>query len=302
VKADGLMGGKGVCVSGEHLLTISEGEDYARKCIEKFGRVVIEEKLIGQEFSLMSFVDGRHAVDMPPVQDHKRAFVGDKGPNTGGMGSYSDTNHLLPFLEKKDLEEAHEITERVAAALFKETGVLYKGIMYGGFMAVADGVRLIEYNARFGDPEVMNVLPILKTDFVEVCEGILSGSLNRIKVEFEKKATVCKYLVPEGYPDKPCAGERIVIAKPSYVIASEAKQSSDLKMYYASIDQKPDGLYLSSSRAIAFVGIADTLANAEKIAEGACGSVKGPVFHREDVGTAALIEKRVEMMKQLRGR
>lgn len=295
VKADGLMGGKGVQVSGEHLFTVSEGEDYARKCIEKFGRVVIEEKLIGQEFSLMSFVDGKHVVDMPPVQDHKRAFVGDSGPNTGGMGSYSDANHLLPFLEQKDLEAAHEITERVAAALFKETGALYKGIMYGGFMAVAEGVRLIEYNARFGDPEVMNVLPILKTDFVSVCEGILSGSLNRVKVEFEKKATVCKYLVPEGYPDKPRAGERLVIA-------SATKQSQELKMYYASVDQREDGLYLSSSRAVAFVGIADNLEQAERIAETGCGSVKGPVFHREDVGTTALIEKRVSMMRQLRGK
>jgi phosphoribosylamine--glycine ligase len=298
VKADGLMGGKGVQVSGEHLMNLEEGEAYARKCIEKFGRAVIEEKLIGQEFSLMSFADGKHVVDMPPVQDHKRAFVGDKGANTGGMGSYSDANHLLPFLEKRDLEAAHEITERVAAALFQETGVLYKGIMYGGFMAVADGVRLIEYNARFGDPEVMNILPILKTDFISVCEGILSGSLDRVKVEFEKKATVCKYLVPEGYPDQPKVGEKIIINSTTYKL----QPITSLKMYYASVDQRDDGLYLSSSRAIAFVGIADTLEQAEKIAEGACGSVQGPVFHREDVGTRGLIEKRAEMMRELRGK
>ncbi len=296
VKADGLMGGKGVMVSGEHLHSIDEGEEYAKKCIEKFGRVVIEEKLIGQEFSLMSFVDGRHVVDMPPVQDHKRAYVGDQGPNTGGMGSYSSANHLLPFLTKRDLDEAHVITERVAAALFEETGVLFRGIMYGGFMAVADGVRLIEYNARFGDPEVMNVLPILKTDFVEVCEAILSGNLHQTKVEFEKKATVCKYIVPEGYPDHPKSGEKINIETTN----SSLQTKNSLRMYFASVDQKENSLYLSSSRAIAFVGIAETLAQAEKIAEEACAAVKGPVFHREDVGTASLIEKRIKMMKELR--
>ncbi|MBI4994079.1 phosphoribosylamine--glycine ligase [Candidatus Peregrinibacteria bacterium] len=309
VKADGLMAGKGVLVSGEHLAGIEDGEQYAKKCIEKFGRVVIEEKLIGQEFSLMSFVDGVHVKDMVPVQDHKRAFVDDKGKNTGGMGSYSASNHLLPFLTQKDLDDAHAITEKVASALFKETGAQFKGIMYGGFMVVRDGVKLIEYNARFGDPEVMNVLPILKTDFVEICEAILYGNLDKIKIEFEAKATVCKYIVPEGYPDKPRAGEKIEITidPTSYPASAGPRhgggklQATSLKMYYASVDQKPDGLYLSSSRAIAFVGIADNLENAEKIAQSACGSVKGPVFYRPDIGTKALIEKRVEMMRKLRG-
>ncbi|MFA6521237.1 MAG: phosphoribosylamine--glycine ligase [Candidatus Gracilibacteria bacterium] len=294
VKADGLMGGKGVLVSGEHLNTAEEGEQYALDCIKKFGRVVIEEKLIGQEFSLMSFVDGTHVVDMVPVQDHKRAFVDDKGPNTGGMGSYSDANHLLPFLTKQDLDDAHEITVQVAAALIKETGAMFKGIMYGGFIAVAGGVRLIEYNARFGDPEVMNVLPIMVTDFVDVCQAILDGTLDKIKIEFESKATVCKYLVPEGYPEKARAGEKIEID------FKAAPVGENLRMYYSSVDQKDDGLYLSSSRAIAFVGIADDLNAAEKLAQGACKAVKGPVFYREDVGTQKLISKRVEMMRTLR--
>ena len=97
VKADGLMGGKGVQVSGEHLKTIEEGIAFAEEGIKRFGRVVIEEKFIGEEFSFMSFVDGVHVVDMPAVQDHKRAYEGDTGPNTGGMGTYSDANHSLPF-------------------------------------------------------------------------------------------------------------------------------------------------------------------------------------------------------------
>lgn len=290
VKADGLMGGKGVQVSGEHLRSIEEGVAFAEAAIQKFGRVVVEEKFVGEEFSLMSFSDGIHVVDMPAVQDHKRAFEGDTGPNTGGMGTYSDSNLSLPFLSPGDLEAAHAITVQVQNALFQETGERYKGVMYGGFIAVKDGVRLIEYNARFGDPEVMNVLPLLKTDFISVCEAILDGTLNQLPLEFENKATVLKYVVPEGYPITPKKGERIEVeAAPSGV-----------HVYYASVNQKEDGLYLSGSRALAFVGISDSLAGSEALAQSAVGTVKGPVFYRRDIGTAALIAKRVEHMNQLR--
>jgi phosphoribosylamine--glycine ligase len=207
------------------------------------------------------------------------------------MGSYSDTNHLLPFLTQKDIDDAAEITKQVAAALFKETGSEFKGIMYGGFIATANGVKLIEYNARFGDPEAMNVLPILETDFVGICEAVINGDLKNIPMTFQKKATVCKYICPEGYPDNARKGEKIEIAE----------VPEGVKMYYSSVDQTPEGLLLSSSRAVAFVGIADNLKEAEKLAESACGSVKGPVFYRKDVGTAELIAKRVQMMKELRG-
>lgn len=289
VKADGLMGGKGVQVSGEHLKTYEEGIEFANACIEKFGRVVVEEKFVGEEFSLMSFVDGTHVVDMPAIQDHKRAYEGDTGPNTGGMGTYSDANHSLPFLKPSDVQAAHEITVAVARALYEETGEYYKGIMYGGFMAVKDGVRLIEYNARFGDPEAMNVLPLLKTDFIDVCERIIAGTLE--KVEFENKATVLKYIVPEGYPVSPRKGEKIEVGT----------VSDGVKLYYASVDAREDGLYLSSSRALAFVGIGDSLAEAERAASSALDSVSGPVFYRRDIGTAELIQKRVEHIKELRG-
>lgn len=290
VKADGLKSGKGVKVSGDHLADTKEGLEYALECLKDGGRVVIEEKLIGQEFSLMSFCDGVNTSDMPPVQDHKRAYEGDKGPNTGGMGSYSCENHLLPFLTENDVKQASLMTKAVAKALFDETGSYFKGVMYGGFIAVKDGVRLIEYNARLGDPEAMNVLPLLKTDFVDICEAIIDKKLDQINVEFEKKATVCKYVVPDGYPDKPVKGEKIEIGQ----------VPEGVRIYYASVDQRDDGLYLSGSRAAAFVGISDDLADAEELAQSAVGSVKGPVFYRKDIGTKALIDKRVAMMKQLR--
>ncbi|HPU94846.1 MAG TPA: phosphoribosylamine--glycine ligase [Candidatus Gracilibacteria bacterium] len=290
VKADGLKGGKGVKVSGDHLNGRGEGLAYALECLNESGRVVVEEKLVGQEFSLMSFCDGVHTVEMPAVQDHKRAYEGDKGPNTGGMGTYSDADLSLPFLQPSDIEAAREITQKVAVALKSETGVEFKGIMYGGFMAVKDGVRLIEYNARFGDPEAMNVLPLLKSDFVELCEGIINGTLDKLNVEFERKATVCKYLVPNGYPDNPCKGEKITVGE----------IPDGVRAYYASVNKKDDGLYLSGSRAIAFVGIANTLEEAEKLAQSAVSSVEGPVFYRKDIGTRELIQKRIDHMRTVR--
>ncbi|MBU0981161.1 phosphoribosylamine--glycine ligase [Patescibacteria group bacterium] len=291
VKADGLTGGKGVKVSGVHLESIEEGVQYAEECILDAGRVVIEEKFVGEEFSLMSLTDGKTLRDMPAVQDHKRAYEGDTGPNTGGMGTYSDVNHSLPFLRESDLKEAHEITVRVAAALKEETGKYFTGVMYGGFIAVKDGVRLIEYNARFGDPEAMNVLPLLKSDFAQVCEAIIEGTLEKLELEFENKATVLKYVVPEGYPVNPKKGDKIEIGM----------VPEGVKMYFGSVDKKEDGLYLSSSRAIAFVGIADSLEEAERKAQSALDCVKGPVFYRRDIGTAALIQKRIDHMTTLRG-
>lgn len=294
VKADGLKGGKGVKVSGDHLHGMEEGIEYALECLEDGGQVVVEEKLIGQEFSLMSFADGKSTIEMPVIQDHKRAYEGDKGPNTGGMGTYS-CGGSMPFLKETDVEQAAEITKKVMQAMNEEcdTNVHngFRGVMYGGFIAVKDGVRLIEYNARFGDPEAMNVLTLLESDFVEICEAIIAGNLGEIDVKFSKKATVCKYAVPDGYPENPCKGEKIEVTA----------GSDNVKVFYSSVDEKEDGLYLSGSRAVAFVGVADSLAEAEKLAEKAVSAVKGPVFHRKDIGTEEVIATKVAMMEKIRG-
>ncbi|TAL55601.1 MAG: phosphoribosylamine--glycine ligase [Nanoarchaeota archaeon] len=287
IKPDGLTGGKGVKVQDDHFQTKKDAIDYAKEILSQKQKVIVEEKLEGEEFSLMSLVDGKHVLDCPAVQDHKRAFEGDKGPNTGGMGSYSDSNHLLPFLSKKDVEQAHLITEKVLKALNNELELKYKGVMYGGFMATKDGIKLIEYNARFGDPEAMNVLPIMSSDFVESCWRIIDGNLR--SVEFEHKATVCKYLVPKGYPESPQKG-----------IIKIGKISRGAKLYYAAVDQQPDGLHLTSSRGVAVVGIGRNLAEAEEIAEKNCSAVQGPVVHRKDIGTSELIARRIEHIKRLR--
>lgn len=285
VKPDGLTGGKGVRVQGDHFNTKEEAIAYCKEVLETHPSVIVEEKLDGEEFSLQCLTDGKTVIMTPAVQDHKRAYDGDKGPNTGGMGSYSCENHLLPFLEKEHVKEALEITKKVADAIYWETGLYYKGVMYGGFILTKDGVKLIEYNARFGDPEAMNVLPLLKTDFSAICQAIIVQELDRVKVKFEKKATVCKYAVPEGYPENPVKNEKVAVG------------NGKAKVYYASVEQKEDGLYMSGSRAIAFLGIGDNLEEAEKIAEEAISGVKGKVFHRKDIGTKALIKKRVEHVK-----
>lgn len=291
IKPDGLTGGKGVKVQGEHFKTKNDALEYCNEVLNSHPAVIIEEKLEGEEFSLQCLTDGKKVIAMPPVQDHKRAFADDRGSNTGGMGSYSCEGHLLPFLTKKDIEEGLKITQKAAEALHKETGEYYKGVMYAGLMLTKDGVKLLEYNSRFGDPEAMNVLPLMETGFVEVCNAIISQQLHKMRIEFQNKATVCKYIVPEGYPDNPVKNEKIEIAK----IPENAR------LYYSSVKQKEDGLFMTASRAIACLGIADNLENAEKISEDAAKSIKGKVFHRQDIGTKKLIEKRVKHMQQILG-
>ena len=290
VKYDGLAGGKGVKVSGEHLHSHDEALAYCQELTDKDGEFVIEEKFIGEEFSLMSFCDGDTLKHMPAVQDHKRAYEGDTGPNTGGMGTYSDANHSLPFLTEDDIAEAHQINIQTAKAVKDKFGEGYQGILYGGFMATANGVKLIEYNARFGDPEAMNVLSLLESDFIEICNGIADGSLNKVDVHFSNKATVCKYAVPEGYPNNPVKDEQIDISK--------IKNPDGL--FYASVDIQNGKLVEAGSRTVAVVGMANSISNAEKIAEKEVSAIAGPLFHRSDIGTDMVIQKRINHMKSIR--
>jgi phosphoribosylamine--glycine ligase len=294
VKPDGLTAGKGVKVSGVHLDSIEAAVAYAREVLLEHPAVVIEEKLDGEEFSLQSFCDGVHVVDMVAVQDHKRAHEGDRGPNTGGMGSYSCEDHGLPFLSAGDIRAASAINAAVARALLRDTGQRYRGVLYGGFMATRDGIRLLEYNARLGDPEALNVLPLLRTDLAEICEAIVGCTLDRVRVEFARLATVCKYVVPEGYPDSPVRGARIDLGR-------VPAESDRLKYYRAAVEERPDGLYLTGSRAIGFVGIGRNLSEAEALAEEAASAVEGPVSHRRDIGTAELLDRRCEHMRRVRG-
>ena len=292
VKPDGLTGGKGVMVYGDHLFSKEDILNYCQELVDKRSPFLLEEKLDGEEFTLQTFVDGKTVIPTPLVQDHKRAYENDEGPNTGGMGSYSMEDHLMPFISQEDVEVALEDMKYTVKALKAETGVEYKGLLYGQFMKTANGLKLIEYNARGGDPEVMNILPLLKTNFVDVCWAMINGNLNTLNIEFEKKATVCKYLAPEGYPVSPKKDELVSI---NYNKLKEI----GAKYYYASVYRKDQNIFTTTSRAMGVLGIAESLEEAEKIAERGVSCVEGKLFHRKDVGTLKLLQKRIDHMNSL---
>ena len=284
IKPIGLTGGKGVRIMGEQV-DRAGAVAYVKSLA---GGVVLEERLIGEEFTLQAFVDGNHLIPMPLVQDHKRAFEGDLGPNTGGMGSYSMPDHKLPFVTDADYQKALVIMKSTVAAL-ERTGHPYKGILYGQFMNTARGPKVIEFNARFGDPEAMNVLSLLSSDLADVVIGITEGSLSVTNVIFEQKATVCKYIVPSGYPDSPHPGDTVTLKSPDGAL-----------VYYANVGEHGGKLSTLTSRTLAFVGIGPTLEEAEHIAEQAASAVTGNVRYRRDIGTRALLEQRINHMKELR--
>jgi len=298
IKPIGLTGGKGVKVAGDHFNGIDEAVSYVKEVIEnKIGgaaKVLIEEKAVGEEFTLQAFSDGSNIVTLPAVQDHKRLLPGDSGPNTGGMGSYSCANGLLPFLSQSDYNEGVFILQQIVDALNKE-GCKYIGPIYGQFMLTSKGIRVIEINARFGDPENMNVLPLLETDFIELGMSMLDGTLADKTIQIKEKSTVCKYVVPEGYGVKSMVGEKIQVEE-------DLVKSSGAKLFYASVNKKNNDIFTTSSRSLAVVGIANELTDAERICEKALSHVKGDhIFIRHDIGTKELIEKRVSHVKMLRG-
>ncbi|MGQ9582249.1 MAG: phosphoribosylamine--glycine ligase [Thermoplasmatota archaeon] len=297
VKPVGLTGGKGVRVTGDQLLTREDAIAYATEVLEKKvggeARVVIEEKLEGEEFTLQAFSDGKRVVPMPAVQDHKRAYEGDTGPNTGGMGSYSQEDHLLPFMTRREYEEGVRIIQGIIDALASE-GAPFRGPIYGQFMLTREGPKVIEVNARFGDPEAMNVLALLETNLLEACEAMASGELSGARVAFAKKATVCKYVVPKGYGTEPHAGSELLVDE-------RGAERDGARLYFASVNEKEPGRVLTTtSRAIGVLGAGSTIEEAEAICEAALGRIKGDFFVRHDIGTTEALRRKVEHMRALR--
>ena len=282
VKPTGLTGGKGVRVTGDQVTT-AEAADYVRE--SDWNDWVIEERLVGEEFTVQAFVADGEVRTTPAVQDHKRAYEGDEGPNTGGMGSYADASLTLPFLTRAEYDDAVGIIEATVDALDDYTGVLY-----GQFMLTAEGIRVVEYNARFGDPEAMNTLPVLETPFADVVRAARDGD-DLPELEFAPLATVCKYAVPAGYPTDPEGGTRIDVDEDSV---------GEGLLFYASVDERPDGLYTTTSRSFAVVGRGETIADAETQAADGLAAMGEGVRARHDVGTAALVERRVDHARDLR--
>ncbi|GAA0676916.1 phosphoribosylamine--glycine ligase [Natronoarchaeum mannanilyticum] len=283
IKPAGLTGGKGVKVIGDQV-TAEEGKEYIRE--SGYDRIVLEERLVGEEFTVQGFVANGELRITPAVQDHKRAYEGDEGPNTGGMGSYSDASFQLPFMDEGDSAEALAIMREVVDALEG-----YKGVLYGQFMLTADGIKVVEFNARFGDPEAMNTLPVLETDFLDVLVAAREGE-TLPELDFADQATVCKYAVPDGYPTDPDAGAKVTI---------DEENAGDAILYYASVDARDDGIYTTTSRSYAVVGVADSIAAAEEIAEGALERAGTEGLRvRHDIGTAELVQRRIDHVDRLR--
>jgi phosphoribosylamine--glycine ligase len=270
VKPDVLTGGKGVKITGEHLHSRQDVEEYAAERMGSDGLVVLEEKLRGREFTLQAFTDGSRIEVMPLVRDYKRAYDGDTGPNTGSMGSYSCPDHNLPDLSNGAVRKGTEIIEETIRKLSQSVDK-YRGVIYGGFMETESGVYLIEYNSRFGDPEAMNVLSLLEKPLIEVGWEILDGRLGT--PAFEEKATVCVYIVPEGYPVEPRKGEPIRISPP---------ESSEL--YYASVHEEGGKVLTTGSRSIALLAKDESVARARERVYSDVSRVEGELFYRRDIG------------------
>lgn len=294
VKPSGLTAGKGVWVQGADFTDPKDGGNYAKSILLQGGRVLFEERLEGEEFSLMAFVTDSGVYPMPSVQDFKRALEGDHGGNTGGMGSYSQRDHLLPFLSAADRDAAVEILRASVRALSAES-LPYRGILYGGFMLTADGPRLLEFNARFGDPEGINVLTLYEDgDFAELLLGVATGRVDPNLIRFRLRSTVVKYLVPPGYGQRPKAGGLLTLDE-------AAIEAAGVHVVYGSVDVAgPGAVRLGTSRGVALVGEASAIHEAGSRVESALRFVQGEYYLRHDIGTKTDLEMRWEHLRRLR--
>lgn len=276
LKPVGLTGGKGVRVLGKQLAGLEEALEYARPFLEREGKILVEERLEGEEFSLMVFTDGRRVLPMPLVQDYKYAREGDTGPMTGGMGSYSCADHLLPFVSSEDFETALGIVEETIVKLGEITGVPYRGVLYGQFIQTENGPKVLEFNARLGDPEAINVLALLITDPLEVFASIAAGNLVK-EVEFERQATVCKYLVPRGYPEAPEVGH-------SFTLPLEELAAAGIEVYFASVREKDGQYFTTAARSVALLARAASPTEAKVLLNSFLEAYCPPeLYYRSDI-------------------
>ena len=271
LKYDGLAAGKGVVIAE----TLEQAEEALRDMLqdEKFGKgkVVIEEYLEGPEFSLLCFVNGTDVYPMPVAQDHKRAFDGDEGPNTGGMGAYTE----LPFITEEDLEYAMNKIMRPTAAAMVEEGCSFCGVLYGGLMKTKNGIKVIEFNARFGDPETEVILPRMTSDICQVFCDIVDGK--QPTITWNEMATLGIVLASKGYPGSYEKG---------YVI--DGTEDVDGSIYHMGTALK-DGKYVTSGgRVMIVVCQAPTLREAQQKAAAEVAKIKcDNLFHRTDIGDKA---------------
>ena len=280
VKADGLAAGKGVVVAED----MEEAEEAVRDCFAgDFGEagsvVVIEEMLEGPECSMLAFLSEGKALAMPCAQDHKRAFDGDLGPNTGGMGVYSPVPCVTPELEAA----MQEIMQNAAAATAKEFDDAYTGVLYGGFMLTAEGPKLLEFNARFGDPETQVIMPRLESDALEAFYMVATGKLDALDLRWTDQVAVCVVLASDGHPGSYEKGKVILGIE-------EAEELDGVTVFHAGTAfNQDDELVTNGGRVLNVVALADTFEDARELAYEACDKInfEGKQY-RHDIALRAL--------------
>lgn len=278
-------------------------EEYVGRYGDIEERILVEEKVWGPEYTLQCVTDGRTVLGMPLVQDNKHAYDFDIGPETGGMGSYTGRGLLLPFITEEEYERSLEIVKAMVDAVQKVTGERYKGFVAGQMMLTeVEGPTLIEMYSRLGDPEAVNVLALLETDFVELLEAVVDERLAGLKLRFAERATVVKALAPKGYPDFR------ELAKGHPIRADEGLvERAGCKLYWGSVHLGEDGTAVTGgSRAVELLAVADTPQEASEMIE-RCLELR-PVelldgwglFHRSDVGSEEMLARRAAAAERAR--
>lgn len=280
VKADGLAAGKGVfpCQTKEEAFEALDRIMKAREFGTAGDKVVIEEFLTGEEASFLVFTDGRTILPLPSSQDHKAVHDGDRGPNTGGMGAYSPAPVVTPELEKEIMEKIMRPTIDGLAG----EGCPYKGVLYAGLMIGEKGPQVLEYNARFGDPETQPLLMRLKSDLFEIFEAIVEGRLNEVKPKWSKKAAVCVVLAAEGYPGSYEKG-RVIEG------LDQAAQRKKVMVFHAGTAEKDGRIVTGGGRVLGVCALGDDVEAAISRAYKGVDDISWEGMHcRRDIGRKAL--------------
>ncbi len=294
VKPDTPAAGKGVGVWGDHFTNREQLFAHFMSIFDGGSDVIIEEKVEGEESSFQAFCDGKRLAVLPETRDYKRAFDADIGPNTGGMGSYMDNKDWLPFMDKRDREEVERLVQKIFNKLRGNgSNEELRGIpFYVGFMHTANGAKILEINSRPGDPEIQNVLPVLKNDFVDVCFRMIEGNLS--KIECDAKATVVTYAVPMdygGYRVKFSGDKRVDL---SGAYALQEQYDDNLRIYPGSMELREDGhTYALGSRTVCTVGVGENIEEAREISLDGIRNIDGALWNRGDIGAKYHIQKSV---------
>ena len=308
VKPDKPTAGKGVGVWGDHFNTREQLFEHFMSNFQ-YGTVIIEERIDGEESSFMAFCDGKHLAPLPDTRDHKRAFEDDKGPNTGGMGSYKNKIDQLPFMMKTDRENELAIAKKIFkewTAKMPDSSAVRGMPLYLAFMHTRSGPKILEDNSRPGDPEIINILPVLKNDFVDVCYGMLEGNLTRVEVE--KVATVLTYKVPPSYggfadvfPTRVNRAEADTPVDLASAYALSLKFGDKIRVYPGSMELRDNQTYPLKSRVVGVLGVGESIEEARQISLEGINAIKGgALWYRMDVASKQTIEKSIQHMKQLR--